>query len=89
MLLIFYVIYNIQFSHQDSNFHLKQKLLESWDGFTDDNGGEIVIDFYSDEKKNYLNTDQDENIVILPFFSDEELTLRNDFNFLYYLILSI
>ena len=84
MLVFFLVIYNIQISQQQqdsSNFHLKQKLLESWDGFTDDNGGEIVIDFYSDEKKNYLNTDQDENIVILPFFSDEEFTLRNDFNF--------
>ena len=82
MLVFFFVIYNIHISQQqDSNFHLKQKLLESWDGFTDDNGGEIVIDFYSDDKKNYLNTDQEENIVILPFFSDEELTLRKDFIF--------
>ena len=82
----------VQVSHQTSDNYLHQKLLESWDGFSDapsdtgtdnsddgDNAGEIVIDFYSDLIKGQnedANKEQDDNIIILPFFSDEELTLR-------------
>ena len=79
----------LQVYPQTSNKYLHQKLLESWDGFPDgpgdqaddsDNGGEIVIDFYSDLVKAVKNKDvndvRDDNIIILPFFSDEELTLR-------------
>ena len=82
----------VQVSHQTSDKYLHQKLLESWDGFSDapsdtgtdnsddgDNAGEIVIDFYSDLIKGQnedANKEQDDNIIILPFFSDEELTLR-------------
>ena len=82
----------VHISHQTSDKYLHQKLLESWDGFSDapsdidtdnsddgDNAGEIVIDFYSDLIKGQnedANKEQDDNIIILPFFSDEELTLR-------------
>ena len=81
----------VQVSHQTSDKYLHQKLLESWDGFSDaasdtdsdnsdgDNAGEIVIDFYSElikDQKEDANKEQDDNIIILPFFSDEELTLR-------------
>ena len=81
----------VQVSHQTTNKYLHQKLLESWDGFSDapsddpgnsedgDNAGEIVIDFYSELVKGQnedANEVQDDNIIILPFFSDEELTLR-------------
>ena len=81
----------LQVSHQTSDKYLHQKLLESWDGFSDapsdtdtdnsegDNAGEIVIDFYSEMIKGQnedANKEQDDNIIILPFFSDEELTLR-------------
>ena len=79
----------VQVSHQTSNKYLHQKLLESWDGFSDapsdnssddgDNAGEIVIDFYSELVKGHNedeNEVKDDNIIILPFFSDEELTLR-------------
>ena len=77
----------VQVSHQTSDKYLHQKLLESWDGFSDapdnsddgDNAGEIVIDFYSELIKGQnedANKEQDDNIIILPFFSDEELTLR-------------
>ena len=82
----------VQVSHQTSNKYLHQKLLESWDGFSDapsdntdnssddgDNAGEIVIDFYSELVKGQNedeNEVKDDNIIILPFFSDEELTLR-------------
>ena len=45
---------------------------------TEDTGGEIVIDFYRDDRSNnhLSGGKQEENIIILPFFSDEELTLR-------------
>ena len=45
---------------------------------TEDTGGEIVIDFYRDDRSNnhISGAKQEENIIILPFFSDEELTLR-------------
>ena len=81
----------VQVSHQTSDKYLHQKLLESWDGFSDapsdtdsdngdaDNAGEIVIDFYSElikDQKEDAKKEQDDNIIILPFFSDEELTLR-------------
>ena len=81
----------VQVSHQTSDKYLHQKLLESWDGFSDapsdadsdnsdgDNAGEIVIDFYSElikDQKEDVKKEQDDNIIILPFFSDEELTLR-------------
>ena len=81
----------VQVSHQTSDKYLHQKLLESWDGFSDapsdtdsdnsdgDNAGEIVIDFYSElvkGQKKHAKKEQDDNIIILPFFSDEELTLR-------------
>ena len=81
----------VQVSHQTSNKYLHQKLLESWDGFSDapsddtdngdagDNAGEIVIDFYSELVKGQNedeNEVKDDNIIILPFFSDEEFTLR-------------
>ena len=81
----------VQVSHQTSDKYLHQKLLESWDGFSDapsdtdsdnsdgDNAGEIVIDFYSElikGQKKDSKKEQDDNIIILPFFSDEELTLR-------------
>ena len=81
----------VQVSHQTSNNYLHQKLLESWDGFSDapsddtdnsddgDNAGEIVIDFYSELVRGQnedANEVKDDNIIILPFFSDEELTLR-------------
>ena len=83
--------YLVQVSHQTSNKYLHQKLLESWDGFSDapsddtdnsddgDNAGEIVIDFYSELVRGQnedANEVKDDNIIILPFFSDEELTLR-------------
>ena len=92
MLLPTLVMYGlVQVSHQTSNKYLHQKLLESWDGFSDapsddtdngddgDNAGEIVIDFYSELVKGQNedeNEVKDDNIIILPFFSDEEFTLR-------------
>ena len=80
-MLVFIMIYNnLQFSHTNTDFNLKQKLLESWDGFPGGDGSDdILFDLYSDdsEKSQGDDADLDENIIILPFFSNEELSLRN------------
>ena len=82
-MLVFIMIYNLQFSQTNSDFNMKQKLLESWDGFPGGDGSDdILFDLYSEtgedsHEDDELETDLDENIIILPFFSNEELSLRN------------
>ena len=77
LLPLIFVINHPGYSQANTDLGHQQKLLQSWQGFPDDNAGEIVIDIYNDNDSEHEKSE--ENIIVLPFFSDEEFTLRNEF----------
>ena len=77
LLPLVFVINHPEYSHANTDLGHQQKLLQSWQGFPDDNAGEIVIDILNDNDSEHEKSE--ENIIVLPFFSDEEFTLRHEF----------
>jgi len=71
------LIYLLKFTEQTGDLALKQKLLEDWDirdNFHDARG-DIVIDVFDDKIKENSNDNRSDEVIILPFFSDEVLSL--------------
>lgn len=71
------LIYLLKFTEQTGDLALKQKLLEDWDirdNFHDARG-DIVIDVFDDKIKENSNENRSDEVIILPFFSDEVLSL--------------
>ena len=77
------LIYLLRVSQSSKDFETKKKLLDAWqeDGDADidsDTRGEIVYDFFkndNNEKDAKKSNKIDDDIIILPFFSDEVFTL--------------
>jgi len=71
------LIYLLKFTEQTGDLALKQKLLEDWDirdNFHDARG-DIVIDVFDDKIKENSDDNRSDEVIILPFFSDEVLSL--------------
>jgi len=71
------LIYLLKLTEQTGDLALKQKLLDEWDirdNFHDARG-DIVIDVFDDKIKENSNENRSDEVIILPFFSDEVLSL--------------
>lgn len=83
MILELVLIYLLTVSQSNQDFDIKKKLLAAWEQQGDsDDPGEIVYDFFKsdhsrdqEDRKNSDNIEDD--IIIMPFFSDEVFTLSD------------
>ena len=74
-------------SHSNQDFQTKKSLLDAWEedggaSIDSDTRGEIVYDFFKNDntesgKENKKTNKLDDDIIILPFFSDEVFTLSD------------
>ena len=75
LLVVVLTIVETVFSQAETGDKVQKLLHQSWQGFPD-NEGEIVIDIYNDNNNDVKHGNTEENIIVLPFFSDEEFSLR-------------
>jgi len=75
------LIYLLKMSKQSGDLEQKQKLIDNWDVSVDANdydnvvaADEIVIDFFKKAKKEERIENFSDEVIILPFFSDEVLS---------------
>ena len=79
------LIYLLRCSHSNQDFEIKKRLLSAWEegGASDidsDTQGEIVYDFFkndNDQRETKKSNKVEDDIIILPFFSDEVFTLSD------------
>ena len=74
-------------SHSNQDFQTKKSLLDAWEedggaSIDSDTRGEIVYDFFKNDntetgRENKKTNKLDDDIIILPFFSDEVFTLSD------------
>ena len=83
MILELVLIYLLAVSQSNQDFDIKKKLLAAWEQQGDsDDPGEIVYDFFqSDHSKDQADRKKsdssEDDIIIMPFFSDEVFTLSD------------
>ena len=82
MILELVLIYLLTVSQSNQDFDIKKKLLAAWEQDESDTPGEIVYDFFKsdldrDQEDRKTSESNEDDIIIMPFFSDEVFTLSD------------